>query len=176
MPTVSAPPSGWSNATATASATVRLLPLDEARIHRLAAHYGVDRADAFIDTLKQTGHLFLAGRPGDLEWLAEYWKREGRIGARWDMLELNVLAKVQEANVAHSEADPLSPEKALWGAERLAGATILRRQPASGFRTRVRRCSRRDRRSIRPACFQTGVPARSPRCSVDPCSKKVSGA
>ncbi|WP_372397757.1 hypothetical protein ABMY26_27600 [Azospirillum sp. HJ39] len=113
-----------------AVATVRLLPLDEARIRRLASNYGVDRADAFIDALKETGHLFLAGRPRDLEWLAEYWNREGRIGTRWDMLELNVLAKVKEANVVHSDSDPLSPEKALWGAERLAGATILGRQPA----------------------------------------------
>ncbi|WP_042698906.1 hypothetical protein [Azospirillum sp. B506] len=115
---------------AVAVSTVRLLPLDEARIRRLAAHYGVKHADAFIDALKETGHLFLAGRPRDLEWLAEYWNREGRIGTRWDMLELNVLAKLQEANVVHSESDPLSPEKALWGAERLAGATILGRQPA----------------------------------------------
>lgn len=113
-----------------AVATVRLLPLDEARIRQLAAHYGVKRADAFIDALKETGHLFLAGRPRDLEWLAEYWTRERRIGTRWDMLELNVLAKLQEANVVHSESDPLSAEKALCGAERLAGATILGRQPA----------------------------------------------
>ncbi len=110
--------------------TVRLVPLDEKRIRRLATHYGVDRADAFIDGLKQTGHLFLAGRPRDLEWLADYWNREGRIGARWDMLDLNVTAKLQEANVALSESDPLSPEEALWAAERLAGATILCRQPA----------------------------------------------
>jgi len=119
-----------SASVAVAVATVRLLPLDEARIRRLAAHYGVARADAFIDALKQTGHLFLAGRPRDLEWLAEYWNREGRIGTRWDMLELNVLAKLQETNVVHSGSDPLSAEKALWGAERLAGATILGRQPA----------------------------------------------
>lgn len=115
---------------AVAVATVRLLPLDEARIRQLAAHYGVDRADAFIDALKQSGHLFLAGRPRDLEWLADYWNREGRIGARWDMLDLNVLAKSREANEVHSGSDPLSPETALWGAERLAGATILCRQPA----------------------------------------------
>lgn len=113
-----------------AVATVRLLPLDEARIRRLAAQYGLDRADAFIDALKETGHLFLAGRPRDLEWLAEYWNREGRIGARWDMLERKVLAKLQEANVVHSKSDPLSPDKALLGAKRLAGATILGRQPA----------------------------------------------
>ncbi|MDQ2102546.1 hypothetical protein [Azospirillum isscasi] len=110
--------------------TVRLVPLDKERIRRMAHHFHVDDADALLDALKKTGGISMAGRPRDMEWIAAFWNRERRLGSRWDMLDRNVTAKLTERNEAYRETDTLLPEQALRGAARLAGATVLCRQPA----------------------------------------------
>jgi hypothetical protein len=108
--------------------TVRLAPLTENQIRQLTVHHKVANANAFIAALSRTGGLFLAGRPRDLEWLAEQWNREQRFGSLWEMLDRNVWAKLQERNPALGDRDRLTPERALHAAERLAGATILCRE------------------------------------------------
>lgn len=119
---------GFGGPPAVTVTVMRLTPLDADQIRRLAEHHRVTNVDAFLDALTRTGRLFLAGRPRDLEWLADYWNRERRLGSRWDMLDQNVTAKLGERNDAYGN-ESLSPERARYGAERLAGATFLSRQP-----------------------------------------------
>lgn len=109
---------------------LRLRPLDARQIKLMAEAYDITNVDSFMAALRSEDGLFLAERPRDLEWLANYWNREERLGTQWEMLAENISAKLKERNPIHSRIDPLPPERALRAAENLAAAAVMCRQPA----------------------------------------------
>ena len=109
---------------------VKMAPLDDARIARLACAWDVEDINRFSETLQEKGLEIFARRPRDLEWLVVYWREHGAFGDLADMVELNVRQKLRECNPARIQLDEqLSVERARISAEALAAASVLNENP-----------------------------------------------
>ena len=105
---------------------VRLLPLDEEAIRRLARSQGVDVPAPLIDELRRADAVDFALRPLDAARMIEAWKRTGHLGTRSGQLEQEVGAAIEAApkQRATADADPAALRRA---AERLAFALVATR-------------------------------------------------
>lgn len=103
---------------------VLLTPLNEEQLRQLAEAKDIDKIDEFIQAINQQSTLEFASRPLDAELLIEYWKTNGRIGTRQELLEYSIPKKLSE-RIIRKKHDPLTPDKARSGAETLAAAAIL---------------------------------------------------
>jgi len=108
---------------------VTLCPLDRQQLAVLAAAMAVPDVPGLLAEIDRTGADFLVQRPMDVEWVAAHWSQYRRLGTLSEMMETGLTAKLADRNDARTRADPLTPGRARSGAERLAAATVLCRQP-----------------------------------------------
>lgn len=85
-----------------------------------AFSHAVQRADAWSFTT----------RPQDLNDLLEFWSENQRIGSRLELMQTSVRRRLNERNVNHAEARPLTSERAKVGSQLMAAASVLTRIPA----------------------------------------------
>jgi len=103
----------------------QLAPLDDQQIKKFASYKGIENTSSFIEAIERSDAQIFAERPQDLLDLISFWKSNNQLGSHYEMLEFNIQKKLIEMDPNRDEARPLSPEDALFGAERLAAAVTL---------------------------------------------------
>jgi hypothetical protein len=103
----------------------QLAPLDNQQIKKFASYKGIENTSSFIEAIERSDAQIFAERPQDLLDLISFWKSNNQLGSHYEMLEFNIQKKLIEMDPNRDEARPLSPEDALFGAERLAAAVTL---------------------------------------------------
>ncbi|MBT8419658.1 MAG: hypothetical protein KJO08_02225, partial [Gammaproteobacteria bacterium] len=104
---------------------VQLVPLDKEQRRILAKAFGIQDPELFVREIEKNGLDELAGRPGDMLDLAEYWKDHRHFGSLVEMVEYAITRKLEERDKYRPDNEALSPQKARQGAERLAAALTL---------------------------------------------------
>ena len=104
---------------------VVMLPLDKDRVKRFVTGQGIVNFDEFFDAMTQANLLAFARRPLDLNWLADYWRRNGRFGTLNEMLGLSLAERCQEPNRSLADLDTLTPAANRMALERIGGALVL---------------------------------------------------
>src|SRR5262249_52758115 len=84
--------------------------------------------DVFMGLIERANLWQFARRPLDLDWLAQFWHRHGRLGALAEMLEICVSERLQESNRDRSRQDGLDDTRALHGVERIGAALVFGRK------------------------------------------------
>lgn len=102
--------------------------LDEERIRLFAVGKELPRLDGFIEQIKSSNLWQFARRPLDLDWLAEFWRNNDRLGTLAEMLERCIAERLQESNVDRSRVDNLDRDRAGRAVERIAAAMIFCRK------------------------------------------------
>lgn len=116
---------GAANASTNGYRLVVLEDLNDAQIRRFAAVRGVADATAFMEEIERRDAMGFAGRPQDLDELVDFWRDEHRIGSRWEILTASITRRLSERDQNRADAQPLSPDRALAGAQALAAAVTL---------------------------------------------------
>lgn len=104
---------------------VVMLPLDKDRVKRFVTGQGIVNFDKFFDAMTQANLLAFARRPLDLNWLADYWRRNGRFGTLNEMLGLSLAERCQEPNRSLADLDTLTPAANRMALERIGAALVL---------------------------------------------------
>ena len=104
---------------------VVMLPLDKDRVKRFVTGQGIVNFDEFFDAMTQANLLAFARRPLDLNWLADYWRRNGRFGTLNEMLGLSLAERCQEPNRSLADLDTLTPAANRMALERIGAALVL---------------------------------------------------
>lgn len=106
---------------------VVMLPLDKDRVKRFVTGQGIDNFDAFFAAMTRANLLAFARRPLDLNWLADYWLRNGRFGTLNEMLGLSLAERCKEPNRSLADLDTLTPASTRLALERVGAALVLQR-------------------------------------------------
>ena len=102
--------------------------LTDRQIAKYASAKGVSDYEALVAEIDRCDARSLAGRPQDLDDIIEFWKDESRLGSRLELVQASCKRNLKERDPDRAERDPLTPEKALSGAKRLAAAVSLTRR------------------------------------------------
>jgi hypothetical protein len=107
-----------------------ILPFSESEIRAYAISVGnitPKEADIFINALKSSGLIPLAGRPYDVNGMMAYWKRHKKFDVYSEMLLEGVCEQLKEKNECHKQhvSASMSLDEMLEAAEELAAATVL---------------------------------------------------
>lgn len=106
--------------------TLRHLSSDQMRLYSKAK--AVPRANDLISEIIRKDMEGLAGRPKDLDDIIAFWRKEGRLGKRLEMVEASIWRKLEEYDPDRADVDPLTPEKAKSGSMKLAASVALTRE------------------------------------------------
>ena len=101
------------------------LNLNREQMQIFANARGVEDTSAFISEIQQRNMQSFVGRPKDLDDFILFWREHGRLGNWREIVEKNILRKLAEDDPDRAAKDPLSIEKALAGAKKLAAAVAL---------------------------------------------------
>lgn len=127
------PVSSKANDKATPAAPFRIVTLDALsrnQVETFAAARGVNDAKAFGDAIERADAWSFAALPQDLEDLAASWLKRGAIGTRRTIMQDGIERRLRERDQERAELVTLTEAKALKGAQLLAAATTLGRNPA----------------------------------------------
>ncbi|MBC3808920.1 ATP-binding protein [Undibacterium seohonense] len=103
---------------------VYLMPLSTEHIHQIAHAQKIENIDELLNAIHQRDLEDFTHRPLDLIELCIDWREHKRIRTHQEQLENNIRVKLKP-RVDRGELTPLSPEKALDGASKLALACLL---------------------------------------------------
>ena len=106
---------------------VKLAPLSQAQVCQLA-EARIEEADAFVNAIDNRDAWAFARRPLDVEGLIEYWRENGDLGSLAQLLEFDIMRKLDETNARRGNLDPLTRQGVREGANALAIATIFCRR------------------------------------------------
>lgn len=106
---------------------VALMPFSSEQIREMAAIEGVDDLDALLADIRKRDAEDFARRPQDLVEICADWRDFHRIRTHRDQVAHNVAVKLRPRS-DRRESAPLSPDKAMDGAGRLALAALLTRK------------------------------------------------
>jgi hypothetical protein len=107
---------------------VLMVALDEARLRRFASEKGVTDVTAFLDQIQLANLWRFARRPLDLDWLVQFWKEHGRLGALTEILESSLRSRVGETKNDRARDDTLDATRAFQGLERVGAALVFGRK------------------------------------------------
>ncbi len=93
---------------------------------------GIDESNAFLDAVERADAKWFTSRPQDLEELTEFWKDNGRIGSRLEIIRNSINRRLAERDQGRADVYQLSADKAREGARLLAAATTLTHDPTIG--------------------------------------------
>ena len=102
-----------------------LLSLNSEQMLIFANAHRLEDASAFVSELQHPNMQGLAGRPKDLDDLILFWRNQGRMGSRREIVEKNIKRKLKEDDPGRASRDSLSFAKSLAGAKKLAAAVAL---------------------------------------------------
>lgn len=86
---------------------------------------GVEDVDSFRAAIERTGASSLTTRPLDFLELVLFWKSQGKIGSRYELMRSSIERRLQEHDSNRSHAKPIAPNKLRNGARLIALATTL---------------------------------------------------
>lgn len=104
---------------------IALDDLNNAQAETFGAARGVADVKQFVKAIDKTDSWSLAARPDDLSELIEFWKTNGRIGNRFELMQASVARRLAERDQNRSDAYPLSVADAYAGAQTLAAAATM---------------------------------------------------
>ena len=105
-----------------------LCALNTEQIAMFCEGNGVSDAEEFLEQIVKQDALAFASRPQDLLELIEFWKKEKRIGGRFELVERYVKERIKEADPTRAQARNLSFAKAKKGAVLVAATVTLSKQ------------------------------------------------
>ena len=103
--------------------TLRHLTPDQMRLYANAKD--TPNPGTLIPEITRKDLWALAGRPRDLDDIIAFWRREGRLGNRRELVEANIRRKLREHDPDRSERVGLTPKKTIEGAMKLAATAAL---------------------------------------------------
>jgi hypothetical protein len=106
---------------------VGLMPLSTAQMREFAVAQNVSDPDALLDDIQVRDAEEFAQRPQDLIELCSDWREHHRIRTHREQVETNIATKLKPST-ERKERAPLSQEKAIEDASRLALAAMLTRK------------------------------------------------
>ncbi|XWN33644.1 MAG: hypothetical protein ROR55_11560 [Devosia sp.] len=109
---------------------VTLDALSRNQVETFAAARGVNDGKAFGDAIERADAWSLAALPQDLEDLVASWLKRGAIGTRRTIMQDGIERRLKERDQERAELVTLTETDALKGAQLLAAATTLGRNPA----------------------------------------------
>jgi hypothetical protein len=109
---------------------VQMRPLDEERILKLATHLGISDAEAFRTKLHELDAIPLAGRPGDLIGIVNFWKDRRDIRNYEEILKATIKSSLADLRKIPGTRVELPVDQYNIGAERLAATMTLGRGTA----------------------------------------------
>ncbi|WP_241523238.1 NACHT domain-containing protein [Pseudomonas sp. s4] len=86
---------------------------------------GVEDVDSFKAAIERTEASSLTTRPLDFLELVLFWKSQGKIGSRYELMRSSIERRLQEHDPNRSHAKPIAPNKLRRGARLVALATTL---------------------------------------------------
>lgn len=107
--------------------TVALMPLSDDQIRVVAAGEGIIDADALLQDIHKRKAQEFASRPQDLIELCADWREHRRIRRHREQVANNISVKLKPREDEREKA-PLSEDRAMEGASRLALAALLTRR------------------------------------------------
>lgn len=107
---------------------VVMAPLDRDRVRRFLLGKKVPSLTVFLDALESEDLWQFARRPLDLDWLAQLWSLEGKLGRLAEMVERSVVERLKEKDPDRARQDVLDEETALRGLERIGAAMVFGRR------------------------------------------------
>lgn len=108
---------------------VTLQDLSREQVETFAGARGVNDTKAFADAIEMADAWSFAAHPQDLDDLIASWMKRGEIGTRRTIMEDGVERRLRERDEDRAQAMPLTSDRALRGAQLLAAATTLGRNP-----------------------------------------------
>lgn len=108
---------------------VTLEDLGDDQVSRFVAARGIENPAAFVDAVERADARGFTARPQDLDELVDFWRVNGRIGSRWEILTASIDRRLEERDQNRADVHALSPEKARLGAQALAAAVTLTAVP-----------------------------------------------
>jgi len=106
---------------------VTLGHLDDDQVRQLARALNVTNEKAFFDQIERRDVRDYLSRPQDFIELVSFWKTNGRIGTRAELLEADIELRLRERDPNRDRLRPLTWSKAYLGAKRLAAAVTYQK-------------------------------------------------
>lgn len=110
----------------------KLIVLDDlssSQIEVFVRSRGVVDGTAFLHAVERADAWSFTSRPQDLEELTEFWIDEGRIGSRLEVMRNSISRRLAERDQGRADTRPLSMDDARKGAQLLAAAATLGKEP-----------------------------------------------
>ena len=108
---------------------VSLNDLSSDQIALFVKYRGIKESNAFLDAVERADANWFTSRPQDLEELTEFWKDNGRIGTRLEIIQNSINRRLAERDQGRADVYQLSADRARQGTMLLAAATTLTRDP-----------------------------------------------
>jgi hypothetical protein len=106
---------------------VTLGHLDDDQVKQLAQALNVTNEREFFDQIERRDVRDYLSRPQDFIELVSFWKTNGRIGTRAELLEADIEQRLRERDPNRDRLKPLTWSKAYLGAKRLAAAVTYQK-------------------------------------------------
>ena len=126
----------------------QMVPLDESRVLKLAAHFGVTDTDKFKTALRRQDATSLAGNPGDLKGIVTLWREHGAFRNYEEIIRSTIKTSLEELRTLPDAKAELSVEQYNTGGRRLSATMVLARGTA--FRVEDEDTAEQPKSVIRP--------------------------
>lgn len=106
----------------------KLIALDDLsreQVEKFSTARGVENTAEFMAAVERVDAWPYTTRPEDLQELIEFWKNNGAIGSRLELMRNSINRRLMERDQNRADANPLSPDDAREGAKMIAAATTL---------------------------------------------------
>ncbi len=108
---------------------VTLDDLNAVQIARFIKARGVENTRAFLEAVERADAWSFTARPQDLNDLAAFWRDNGRIGSRIEIMRNSIERRLVERDQDRAEAKPLAMGRVRTGARLLAASATLTKNP-----------------------------------------------
>lgn len=108
---------------------VALDDLTSSQIGTFVESRGVSDTRKFLEAVERADAWSFTCRPQDLDELTRFWIDAGRIGSRLEIMRNSIKSRLIERDQTRAEARPFSIERARQGAQLIAAATTLTKDP-----------------------------------------------
>nr|WP_313391377.1 hypothetical protein [Brevundimonas diminuta] len=109
---------------------VTLDDLNDRQIEVFAHRRDVPDAKALVDAIQRADAWYFTARPQDLNEVIGFWKSNGRIGSKLELMAASIARRLKERDPNRAEARPIAADRVGLGAKLLAGAATLTRTQA----------------------------------------------
>jgi hypothetical protein len=112
---------------------LRMVALDDLageQVDRFAGAKGVTDIAAFRKALDRAEAWSFTTRPLDLAETIEFWRANGRVGSRLELLRASIDKRLEERDQDRADANPISKQRIREGARLVAAASTLAKESA----------------------------------------------